>query len=162
MMIATHWTRIIWIEIKNLQVLQQAKKAADAWSQHETTQKNNNQGKLINLNYFYSCYDDWFFDSCPVEVNRWYQSCFVRSQQIFIHSLRLFLHGTSLLLSNLASHASEATTFVIGPEYSNTPTIPCNEWYSYSLTSSVFFPIVWNLHEYCKLMLKSDRLRPPL
>ena len=37
MMIATHWTRIIWIEIKNLQVLQQAKKAADAWSQHETT-----------------------------------------------------------------------------------------------------------------------------
>ena len=39
MMIATHWTRIIWIEIKTLQVLQQGKKAADAWSQHETTQK---------------------------------------------------------------------------------------------------------------------------
>ena len=154
MMIATHWTRIMWIEIKTLQVLQQAKKVADAWSQHETTQKKDNQGKLINLN--------WFFDSCPVEVNRWYQSCFVRSQQIFIHSLRLFFHGTSLLLSNLASHASEATTFVIGPEYSNTPTIPCNEWYSYSLTSSVFFPIVWNLHEYCKLMLNSDRPRPPL
>ena len=119
-------------------------------------QKKNNQEKLINMN------DDWFFDSCPVEVNRWYQSCFVRSQQIFIHSLRLFLHGTSLLLSNLASHASEATTFVIGPEYSNTPTIPCNEWYSYSLTSSVFFPTVWKLHEYYKLMLKSVRLRPPL
>ena len=118
MMIASHWTRIMWIEIKTLQVLQQAKKVADAWSQHDTTQKKNNQGKLINLNYFYSCYDDWFFDSCHVEVNRWYQSCFVRSQQIFIHSLRLFFHGTSLLLSNLASHASEATTFVIGPEYS--------------------------------------------
>ena len=29
----------MWIEIKTLQVLQQAKKAADAWSQHETTQK---------------------------------------------------------------------------------------------------------------------------
>ena len=104
---------------------------------------------------FYSCYDDWFFGSCPL-------SCFVRSQQIFIHSLRVFLHETSLLLSNLASHASEATTFVIGPEYSNTPTIPCNEWYSYSLTSSVFFPTVWKLHEYYKLMLKSVRLRPPL
>ena len=42
---------IIWDKIKTLQVLQQAKKAADAWSQHETTQKNK-QEKLINLNYF--------------------------------------------------------------------------------------------------------------
>ena len=119
--------------------------------------KKNDQEKLINMN------DDWFFDSCPVEVNRWYQSCFVRSQQIFIHSLRLFLHGTSLLLSNLVSNVvSEATTFVIGREYSNTPTIPCNEWYAYSLTQEFLFPIVWNVHEYCKLMLKSARLRPPL
>ena len=39
MIIATHWTLIIWVEIKTLQVLQQAKKAPDAWSQHETTQK---------------------------------------------------------------------------------------------------------------------------
>ena len=82
--------------------------------------KKNNQEKVINLNYFLFILDDWFFGSCPV-------SCFVRSQQIFIHSLRVFLQETSLLLSNLASHASEATTFVIGPEYSNTPTIPCNE-----------------------------------
>ena len=37
MIIATHWTLIIWVEIKTLQVLQQAKKAPDAWSQHETT-----------------------------------------------------------------------------------------------------------------------------
>ena len=32
---------IIWDKIKTLQVLQQAKKAPDAWSQHETTQKTN-------------------------------------------------------------------------------------------------------------------------
>ena len=38
-MIGTHWTLIIWVEIKTLQVLQQPKKAPDAWSQHETTQK---------------------------------------------------------------------------------------------------------------------------
>ena len=119
--------------------------------------KKNNQEKLINMN------DDWFFDSRPVEVNRWYKSCFVGSQQIFIHSLRLFLHGTSLLLPNLVSHVvSEATTFVIGREYSNTPTIPCNKWYAYSLTQEFSFPMVWNLHEYCMLMLKSARLRPPL
>ena len=31
-------------------------------------QQKNKEEKLINLNYFYSCYDDWFFDSCPVEV----------------------------------------------------------------------------------------------
>ena len=37
---------IIWEKIKTLQVLQQAKKAPDAWSQHETTQKNK-QEKLI-------------------------------------------------------------------------------------------------------------------
>ena len=45
---------IIWDKIKTLQVLQQAKKAPDAWSQHETThtQKKNNQEKVINLNYF--------------------------------------------------------------------------------------------------------------
>ena len=46
MMIATHWTRIIWIEIKTLQVLQQAKKAGDAWSQHETTQKKKQPRKI--------------------------------------------------------------------------------------------------------------------
>ena len=34
---ATHWTLIIWVEIKTLQARQQAKKAPDAWSQHETT-----------------------------------------------------------------------------------------------------------------------------
>ena len=39
MIIATHWTLIIWVEINTLQVLQQAKKAPDAWSQHETTHK---------------------------------------------------------------------------------------------------------------------------
>ena len=37
---------------------------------------NTKQEKLLNLNY-YSCYDDLVFDSCPVEVNRWYHSCFV-------------------------------------------------------------------------------------
>ena len=31
---------IIWDKIKTLQVLQQAKKAPDAWSQHETNKKN--------------------------------------------------------------------------------------------------------------------------
>ena len=81
MVFATHWTRIIWVEIKTLQVLQQAKKAPDAWSQRETTQK-----KRQPRPTFYSCYDDWFFDSCPVEVSRWYQSCFVRSQKNF-HTL---------------------------------------------------------------------------
>ena len=43
---------IIWDKIKTLQVLQQAKKAPDAWSQHETTTQKNKQEKLINLNYF--------------------------------------------------------------------------------------------------------------
>ena len=56
MYFATHWTLIVWVEIKTLQVRQQAKKAPDAWSQHETThthtKKKNNQEKLINLNYF--------------------------------------------------------------------------------------------------------------
>ena len=42
---------IIWDKIKTLQVRQQAKKAPDAWSQHEITQKNK-QEKSINLNYF--------------------------------------------------------------------------------------------------------------
>ena len=36
----------MWIEIKTLQVLQQAKKAADAWSQHETTQKKKQPRKI--------------------------------------------------------------------------------------------------------------------
>ena len=40
---------IIWDKIKTLQVRQQAKKAPDAWSQHETPPKNK-QEKLINLN----------------------------------------------------------------------------------------------------------------
>ena len=39
---------------------------------------------------FNSCFDDWLFDSCPVEVNRWYHSCFVRCEQIFIHSTAIF------------------------------------------------------------------------
>ena len=85
---------------------------------------------------FYSWYNDWFFDSCPAEVNRWYQTCFVRSQQILIHSLRLCSHGTSLLLSNLASHASEATDFAIGPEYLNTPTI-FDHWVNVLMNTSV-------------------------
>ena len=42
---------IIWDKMKTLQVRQKAKKAPDAWSQHETTQKIK-QEKLINLNYF--------------------------------------------------------------------------------------------------------------
>ena len=42
---------IIWDKIKTLQVRQQAKKAPDVWSQHETTQKNK-QEKIINLYYF--------------------------------------------------------------------------------------------------------------
>ena len=50
---------------------------------------------------FFSCYDDLVFDSCRVEVNRWYHSCFVRFQEIFIHSLSLFLHGISLFLSKI-------------------------------------------------------------
>ena len=37
---------------------------------------NTKQEKLLNLNY-YSCCDDLVFDSCPVEVNRWYHSCLV-------------------------------------------------------------------------------------
>ena len=46
MIIATHWTLIIWVEIKTLQVLQQANKAPDEWSQHETTQKNKQPRKI--------------------------------------------------------------------------------------------------------------------
>ena len=49
MMIGTHWTLIIWVEIKTLQVLQQAKKAPDEWSQHETTQKNKQPRKIDKL-----------------------------------------------------------------------------------------------------------------
>ena len=119
---ATHWTLIIWVEIKTLQVRQQAKKAPDAWSQHETTHTQTTTTRKIDK------FELLFIlvimtGSLILVLNRWYQTCFVRSQQILIHSLRLFSQGTSLLLSNLASHASEATDFVIGPEYSNTPTI---------------------------------------
>ena len=46
MYFATYWRLIIWVEIKTLQVRQQAKKAPDAWSQHETTQKK--QPRKIN------------------------------------------------------------------------------------------------------------------
>ena len=48
MIIATHWTLIIWVEIKTLQVLQQAKKAPDAWSQHETTHTKKKQPRKSN------------------------------------------------------------------------------------------------------------------
>ena len=52
MYFATHWTCTDYLrdKIKTLQVRQQAKKAPDAWSQHEITQKNK-QEKSINLNY---------------------------------------------------------------------------------------------------------------
>ena len=36
---------IICDKIKTLQVLQQAKKAPDGWSQHDTTQKTNKKNK---------------------------------------------------------------------------------------------------------------------
>ena len=41
MMIATHWTRAIWVEIKTLQVLQQAKKH----QMREVNAKENTQKK---------------------------------------------------------------------------------------------------------------------
>ena len=66
----------------------------------QKTKKQNDGINLKNLNYFLFLL--WWlvlwFLSSAVEVNRWYNSCFVQYQQIFIHSLRLFLHGTSLLL----------------------------------------------------------------
>ena len=57
---------------------QQVKKAWDAWSQHERTHTQKKQTRKINKIWstFCSCYDDWFFDSCPVKVNRWYHPVF--------------------------------------------------------------------------------------
>ena len=83
-----------------LQVRQKAKKAPDAWSPCVLATRNK---KIYNtfMLLFFSCYDDLVFDSCRVEVNRWYHSCFVRFQEIFIHSLSLFLHGISLFLSKI-------------------------------------------------------------
>ena len=47
MYFATHLTYalIIWDKIKTLQVRQQAKKAPDAWSQHETTNTKKKKNK---------------------------------------------------------------------------------------------------------------------
>ena len=87
-------------------------------------------------------------DSCPVEVNRWYHSCFVRFQEVFIHSLRLFLHGTSLLLSKIL----KATPLKPQPLRSvwnirgTQRFLAMNN--TYSLTSIVFFEIMRNLDKY--------------
>ena len=53
-MIATHdhWTLTIRFEIETLQVLQQAKKAPDAWSQHETTHTHTHKKQPRKINKF--------------------------------------------------------------------------------------------------------------
>ena len=61
----------MWDKIKTSQVQQQAKKAPDVLGQHKTTpKKQTRKNNKFVLLFFYSCYDDWFFDSCPVEVIR--------------------------------------------------------------------------------------------
>ena len=54
-------------------------------------------------------------------------------------STTIFTRDQFASVKILASHASEATTAAIG---SNTAKIPCNEKYSYSLVSNVFFEIM--------------------
>ena len=67
---------------------------------------NSKQQKLLNLTTFYSCYDDLVFDYYPVEVNRWYHSCFARFQEIFIHSLSLRPIFTRDQFASIKNHAS--------------------------------------------------------
>ena len=98
---------------------------------------------------FYSCYNDLVFDSCPVEVNRWYHSCFVRSQQIFTLSLRLFLHGTSLLHLSKILKAMPLKPQPLRSVWNIRRTqrfLAMNN--TYSLTSNVFFEIMRNLDKY--------------
>ena len=156
MIIATHWTLIIWVEIKTLQVLQQAKKAPDAWSQHETTQKNN-QEKVINLNYFLFMLwwlVLWFLSCilfCTISTNFHTLSTgiFTRDQFASIKSCKPCQWSHDLCdRSGIFEHPKDSLHWMI-------------LLFSYIITS-VFFPIVWNLHGYCKLVLKSVRLRPPL
>ena len=87
-------------------------------------------------------------DSCPVEVNRWYHSCFVRFQEVFIHSLRLFLHETSLLLSKILK-AMPLKPQPLRSVWNIRRTqrfLAMNN--TYSLTSNVFFEIMRNLDKY--------------
>ena len=61
------------------------------------------------------------------------------------------------------SHASEATTSAIGPESVRTP--QCSLQWIITLIllhQMLSFEIMWNLDDYCKLILKSVRLRPLL
>ena len=104
---------------------------------------------------FNSCFDDRLFDSCPVEVNRWYHSCFVRCEQIFIHSTAIFTRDQFASIKK--AQPLRSVRNIRMPQrflaMNNT---------SYSITSNVFFEIMWNLDAYCQLMLKSAHLRPPL
>ena len=59
---------IIWDKIKTLQVRPASKKRKHQTREFNTKQRQKkNREKLTN---FYSCYDDWFSDSCHVEVSR--------------------------------------------------------------------------------------------
>ena len=156
MIIATHWTLIIWVEIKTLQVLQQAKIAPDAWSQHETTQKNN-QEKVLNLNYF--LFMLWWlvlwFLSCilfytiSTNCHSLSTGIFTRDQFASIKSCKPCQWSHDLCdRSGIFQHPKDSLQWM-------------TLLFSYIITS-VFFPIVWNLHGYCKLVLKSVRIRPPL
>ena len=159
MYFAIHWTMIIWVEIKTLQVRQQAKKAPDAWSQHETTQKNK-QETLINLKYFILLL--WWL-VC------WFLSC--RSQKVVP---TLF----STIWTNF--HTLSKAIFYTGPVcfYQILQAMPVKPR---PLRGSVrnirtpqrflamiilSFRLLWNdvkpKRVYCKLMLKSVRLCPCL
>ena len=74
---------------------------------------------------FYFCYDDLVFDSCPVEVYRWYHSCLLLSK---------ILQAISLKPQPLRSVWNIRTTQRF---------LAINN--TYSLTSNVFLEIVQNL-----------------
>ena len=123
---------IIWDKIKTLQVRQQARK--HQMREVNTTEQHTKKKTRKN-----------------------------KKKRTHTLSTAIFTRYQFASMKNLASHASEATTSAIGPQSIRThPMIPCNKKYSYSIISNVFFEIIWNLDEYCKLILKSLRLRPLL
>ena len=73
----------------------------------------------------YSFYDDLVFDSCLVEVDRWYHLWFVQHLYGYFCTGPVFSYQKSKILQ--AMYATDATTSAIGLEYSNTPRIPYNE-----------------------------------
>ena len=121
--------------------------------QHTHTKKYK-QEKVINLNYFLFMLwwlVLWFLSCtlfCTISTNFHTLSTgiFTRDQFASIKSCKPCQWSHDLCdRSGIFEHPNDSL-----------------QWMILLFPSSAFFPIMWNLHEYCKLMLKSLQLRLPL